>query len=82
MKAGKPPSGFTKYKIIEAIEKEEKNLVSDGGKVVTVPIDIPKNEKKKVTTTVASNGGNSDAEVIVVAANPIKKINHFNKHFT
>lgn len=82
LKAGKPPSGFTKYKIIEAIEKEEKNLVSDGGKVVTVPIDIPKNEKKKVTTTVASKGGNGDAEVIVVAANPIKQINHFNRHFT
>ena len=66
--------------------KDEMNLIGPtGGKIVTVPIDIP---KKEINTGGLNNLGELDVDnessssVVVVAENPIKKINQFNKHFS
>tara|TARA_B100001094_G_scaffold201879_1_gene195865 strand:+ start:5210 stop:6697 length:1488 start_codon:yes stop_codon:yes gene_type:complete len=65
---------------------DEMNLIGPtGGRIVTVPIDIP---KKEINTGGPNNLGELDVDnessssVVVVAENPIKKINQFNKHFS
>lgn len=62
---------------------DEMNLISPtGGKTIVVPIDTSQSGINKNGTKVISSGSEEGkTEVVEISANPIKKINQFNRHF-
>ena len=62
---------------------DEMNLISPtGGKTIVVPIDTSQSGINKNGTKVISSGSEEGTTAVVeISANPIKKINQFNRHF-
>lgn len=63
---------------------DEMNLIGPtGGKVVNVPIEIPKNKINNGGKTVVANSSQEgEMAEVIISSNPIKKINQFNRHFS
>lgn len=61
---------------------DEMNLISPtGGKTIVVPIDTSKTKINNGKTMVTGSSEEGKIDTVIVSANPIKKINQFNRHF-